>query len=338
MRSGKSPGLDGFPAEYYKTNIHVLAPILTKLYAEILEEGLLPPTFNDAVITVLLKKDKDPYEPSSYRPISLDVDCNILSKILAMRLENVLTTVINEDQVGFVKGRSSADNLRRLLHLMWISREESVPVAAFSLDAMKVFDRVEWGYLTYVLEDFGFGEGFIKWVRVLYSVPRAAVLTNGTFSIFFHLERGTRQGDPLSPVLFTLFLEPLAIAIRADSRIKGVMAGGQIHKMFLYADDILLTLSDPASSIPVIMDNENFSRVSGYKINWQKSEVMPVSSSCLDADIGAFPFTWIPSGMKYLGIRLTTDFQALVQINMIPVLQNIRTNFDKWKVINCEVK
>lgn len=213
----RSPGLDGCPAEYYKTNIHVLAPILTKLYAEILEEGLLPPTFNDAVITVLLKKVKDPYEPSSYRPISLEnVDCNILSKILAMRLEKVLTTVINEDQVGFVKGRSSADNRRRLLHLMWISREESVPVAAFSLAAMKVFDRVEWGYLTYALEAFGFGEGFIKWVRVLYSASRATVLTNGTMSPFFHLERGTRQGDPLSPLLFTLFLEPLAIAIRAD--------------------------------------------------------------------------------------------------------------------------
>lgn len=74
--------------------------------------------------------------------------------------------------------------------------------------------------------------------------------------------------------------------------------------MFLYADDILLMLSDPASSISVFMDIiENFSRLSGYKIYWQKSEVMPVSSSCSDADIGAFPFTWIPSGMKYLGIR-----------------------------------
>lgn len=86
-----------------------------------------------------------------------------------MRLEKVLPTVINEDRVGFVKGRSSADNLRNPLHLMWTSHEESVPVAAFSLDAIKA--------LTHTLEAFGFGEGFIKWVRVLYSAPRAAVLT-----------------------------------------------------------------------------------------------------------------------------------------------------------------
>ena len=336
MKSQRSPGLDGFCAEYYKVNIDLLAPILTKVYTEALEVGLLPPTFNDAVITILLKKEKDPYEPSSYRPISLEnVDCKILSKVLAMRLEKVLPKIINEDQVGFIKGRSSADNLRRLLHLMWINHKKEAPIAAFSLDAMKAFDRVEWGYLIYTLQAFGFGEGFIKWVKVLYSAPRAAVLTNGTMSPFFHLGRGTRQGDPLSPLLFTLFVEPLAVAIRDDLNIKGVMAGGQMHKMFLYADDILLILSDPASSIPGVMDIiENFSKMSGYKINWQKSEVMPVSVGCSIADIGAFPFTWIPSGMKYLGIRLTTDFQTLVQINMDPVLQNIKTNFAKWKMIN----
>lgn len=335
MKSGKSPGLDGFTAEYYKINIDVLAPILTMVFSEALEEGLLPPSFNDALITVLLKKDKDPYEPGSYRPISLEnVDCKILSKILATRLEKVLPTVINSDQVGFVKGRSSADNLRRLLHLIWINRDEHVPVGVFSLDSMKAFDRVEFGYLIHTLETFGFGEGFIKWVRVLYSAPRAAVLTNGIMSPFFQLGRGTRQGDPLSPLLFTLFVEPLAIAIRADPDVKGVLAGGQMHKMFLYADDILLLLSEPASSISRVMDIiENFSGISGYKINWQKSEVMPVSSSCSQADIGTFPFTWIQSGMKYLGIRLTTDFQTLVQINMNPVLQNIKTHFDKWKVI-----
>ncbi|XP_031418589.2 NACHT, LRR and PYD domains-containing protein 1 homolog [Clupea harengus] len=99
MKSGRSPGLDGFPAEYYKVTIDLLAPILTKVYTEALEVGLLPPTFNDAVITILLKKEKDPYEPSSYRPISLEnVDCKILSKVLAMRLEKVLPKVINEDQ------------------------------------------------------------------------------------------------------------------------------------------------------------------------------------------------------------------------------------------------
>ena len=151
---------------------------------------------------------------------------------------------------------------------MLINHKKEAPIAAFSLDAMKAFDEVEWGYLIYTLQAFGFGKGFIKWVKVLYSAPRAVVLTYGTMSPFFHLGRGTRQGEPLSPLLLTLFVEPLAVAIRDDFNIKGVMAGGQMHKMFLYADDILLILSDPASSIPGVMDIiENFSKMSGYKIN-----------------------------------------------------------------------
>lgn len=106
------------------------------------------------------------------------------SKVLAMRLEKVLPHIIHTDQVGFVKSRTSTDNLRRLLHLMWLSQKEDTQVAALSLDAEKAFDRVEWGFLTFTIEKFGFGPGFIKWVKVLYSNPRAAVLRNGMIFLF----------------------------------------------------------------------------------------------------------------------------------------------------------
>lgn len=143
MKAGKSPCQDGFPAEYY-LDIDIVAPILTEVYTEALAEEQLPPTFNEAVITVLLKKDKNPYGPSSFRPISLvNVDCKVMTKVLAMRLEKGLPQINNDDQVGFIKGRSSADNLRHLLHLMWFSSKEEVSLAAFSLHAMKAFDMVE---------------------------------------------------------------------------------------------------------------------------------------------------------------------------------------------------
>lgn len=172
----------------------------------------------------------------------------MLTKIRAMRLEYILPDIIHEDQVGFVKGRSSSDNLRRLLHLIWMSRQENTPVAAFSLYVEKAFDRVEWGFLIHVLEVFGFGSGFINWVKLIYTEPRASVLTNGQMSPFFQLSRGTKQGDPLLPLLFTLFLEPLEIAIRVE------------HKLFLYADDILWLSSDPTSSAPILLDTiEKFS-------------------------------------------------------------------------------
>lgn len=82
---------------------------------------------------------------------------------------------------------------------MWFNCKD-VPVAAFSRDAMKAFDKVEWGYLMYTLQAFGFGALFIKWVKVLYSAPKAVVLTNGIPFSFYNLGRETRQGDPLSSV------------------------------------------------------------------------------------------------------------------------------------------
>lgn len=101
MRAGKWPGLDGFPSEYYKKYIDKLAPILKTVFDESFLLGKLPGTFNEALISLIVKKDKDPTDPGSFRPISLiNVDCKILTKVLAMRLESVLPHLIHSDQVS----------------------------------------------------------------------------------------------------------------------------------------------------------------------------------------------------------------------------------------------
>ncbi len=261
LKVGKSPGLDGFPVEYYKRFIYTLAPILTNVYTEAFSSGKLPDTFSEALISLIIKKDKDPTDPGSFRPISLiNVDSKIITKIPATRLERVMAHLIHTGQVGFVRGRASSDNVRRLFHLFWSSCENDTPVAAFFLDTEKAFDRVEWGFQVHTLRRFGFGDGFIKWVRVIYSNPKACVLTNGLMSPFFNLTRSSKQGDPLSPLLFILFLEPLAAVLRAETCIKGLWGGGCENKLFMYADDILLLVSDPAKSIPLVLV-ENSSRI-----------------------------------------------------------------------------
>lgn len=332
MKSGKSPGLDGFPVEYYKKYIDILAPILHKVYMEAFERSSIPGTFNDALISLIPKKDRDTSDPSNFRPVSLlGVDCKILTKTLALRLEKILPSIIHGDQVGFIKKRSSVDNMRRLVHLMHMNCSNPIPVAAFSLDAEKAFDRVEWGFLMSTFSKFGLGPGFCTWVKILYSSPRAAVQTNGLISDFFCLSRGTRQGCALSPLLFTMVLEPLAVAIRADVRIKGVQAGGREHKLFMYADDILVVLKEPGDSLPVLLECiESYSRLSGYKINWCKSEFMPISPTCHSGVITSYGFKFRPSGMKYLGIQLNSNLEEIMMLNMEPLLQKIKINLDKW--------
>lgn len=156
--------------------------------------------------------------------------------------------------------------MRRLLHLTYMNQSNPVPIAAFSLDAEKAFDRVEWKFLMLALSKFGFGPHFCKWVKILYANPRAAVLTNEIISHFFCLSRGTRQGCALSPSLFTIALEPLAAAIRGEVTIKGLHAGGREHKLLMYADDILAVIKGPVSSLPVLLDCiDSHSKVLGFK-------------------------------------------------------------------------
>lgn len=92
--------------------------------------------------------------------------------------------------------------MRKLLHLMWLNRSNIVPTTAVSLDAEKVFDRLEWAFLFSLP---GFGPDFCKCIGVLYSNPKATVFTNGIMSPFFCLSRGTRQGCSLSPPVYHHF-------------------------------------------------------------------------------------------------------------------------------------
>ncbi|MGL4803710.1 MAG: reverse transcriptase domain-containing protein, partial [Cetobacterium sp.] len=104
-----------------------------------------------------------------------------------------------------------------------------------SLDAEKAFDRVEWPYLFSVLSKFSLGDVFIKWVRIFYSSPTARVFTNGLKSPKFTLARGTRQGCPMSPLLFALAIEPLAVVIRDDTSIEGLRLEKRTYKVSLHS-------------------------------------------------------------------------------------------------------
>lgn len=335
MKNRKAPGPDGYPIEFYKAFATKLTPLLCAVYTESLKQKKLPSSMTQAIISVLPKKDKDPTKCESYRPISLlTCDYKILTKILALRLESVVPTIVHPDQTGFIKGRQSYHNLRRLFNIIYSDHSTLLPEIAISLDAHKAFDRIEYKHLFKSLCKFGFGPTFISWIQTLYTLPQASVRTNNIHSDYFTLQRGTRQGCPLSPLLFDLAIEPLAVALRQDRDIEGINRGGQVHKVSLYADDLLLFLSDPAISIPKCLDIiSQFGAASGYKINLTKSVLFPINKKALTMSFNSCAFRVTNGPFTYLGVKVTRCFKELLKHNFRPIMDQTKKDLSRWSTL-----
>lgn len=190
-------------------------------------------------------------------------------------------------------------------------------------------------YLFYTLSKFGLGEISVSWVKLLYTGPLAAVITNGLHSSSFGVSRGTRQSSPLSPLLFALVIETSAEAIRSNLGIHALTIASKQHKINLYADEILIFLSKPEISITNLIDViKDFSVFSGYRINFRNSEAMPLSNlQAVPSHSLPFPFKWSPLGFVYLGIHITSKFDQTFKSNFSPIkldLQRCNTLPISW--------
>ena len=130
------------------------------------------------------------------------------------------------------------------------------------------------GFLIKCNEKLNFEPDFIRWVRAFYKDIKSCIINNSLTSNFFPLERGVRKGDPLSSYLFVIAVETLAIAIRQDPDIKGIVIGKEETKVLQYADDTTATLADVDSAKSLFKLMEIFQNISGLNINYSKMEGM----------------------------------------------------------------
>ncbi|KAM8971953.1 thioredoxin domain-containing protein 15 [Pelodytes ibericus] len=128
---------------------------------------------------------------------------------------------------------------------------------------------------------------------------------------WFQVGNGTRQGCPLAPMLYILTLEPLAAKVRQNRNIKGIRVNDQELKVCMYADDVVVTLTDPETSLVQFMKEvDQYSKLSNYKLNLSKSQALTINinEATKRRMANVFPFDWTNQGFTYLGIYLTPDY------------------------------
>ena len=225
------------------------------------------------------KPNKDKTLVSNYRPISLlNNYIKLYAKIIANRLLPLLPRIISLDQTGFTPGREAKDNTIKAIHVQhWLIKSKS-PGFFLSLDAEKAFDRIAWDYMLDVLKSLGIQDRMLGFINLLYSYPTARIKVNGVLSEAFSLSNGTRQGCPLSPIIFILILEPFLCRLRENVDISGVKIISTAYKLAAFADDILLFLTNPIITIPnLLKDFSMFRTISNFKINFSKSKALNIS-------------------------------------------------------------
>ena len=148
------------------------------------------------------------------------------------------------------------------------------------IDFGKAFDSVEWDFLFKCLEAFNFGSDFLHWITTFYKNVQSCIMNNGTASNYFPLERDVRQGDLLSPYLFIVVVETLAIAIRQNQEIRGISIENEDSKILQYVDDTTVVLLDISSAEQLLFELLNLLRTFHVlKLTAKKTEAMWIGST-----------------------------------------------------------
>ena len=328
-----SPGSDGLTYEFFKFFWKDVGEFLVRAVNSCFYKGELSDSLKRGIITCIPKGNKDKLLLKNWRPISLlNTSYKLASAAIAERLKLVLSSIINEDQTGFISERYIGENIRILYDVLQYTEEHNLPGMLLLIDFEKAFDSVSWDFLFKVLQFYNFGESFIKWVKLFYNKCQSCVIVNGHLSEWFYLQRGCRQGDPLSPYLFVICADILATLIRRHQGIKGITIGGIEFLVSQYADDTSLILDGSRESlVNCLQILKLYANASGLCVNIDKTKVVWIGNRkssnirfCEEFNLQR------ETEFNVLGVKFTNNLKEMVDLNYAEKLVEIKKLFLNW--------
>ena len=255
LKSNKAPGADGIPVEFWKFFWGKLKHFFLDLVQEVIEKGKLHLSARRGILSLIEKLGKDVLDLDCWRPISLLCsDYKIISKLIANRLQSVLPQIIHESQVGFMKGKNIGENTLKLTVLIEFCEYYEQSGIIISFDYRKAFDTLEWPAIFHTMKCFDFGNNFIDMVKILYNDIYGTVINNSFWGEWYKLSCSTRQGCPLSALIFNLVAEVIGTKICSSVKIKGLEMFDFEFKSEQYVDDIWVGLDPTEQNINKLLD------------------------------------------------------------------------------------
>ena len=328
QKLGKSPGIDGIPADFYKSFAELFAPDILDFFTDCIDKQHFPTTSRRAVIT-LLPKSGDLGLIRNWRPVSvLCTDFKIYTRLILNRLKPALHKLVHSDQTYAIKGRSIQHNLHLLRDIISYVNMNSLPLGIINLDQTKAFDRVSHQYLFRLLPCYGLDPFLINLVKIAYTDPEFTLKINNRLTPPSPFRRGLRQGCSLSVALYILALEPLLNKIRATNAIQGFDCMTKQIKLSAFADDVTIFLSSESSFQPLQEVIQVFEKATNALINYEKSSGL-WGGSWENRRDAPLQIKWTKKPVKMLGILLgNSDTSFLNYANM---QEKIKQTLARWK-------
>ena len=338
LADSKAPGPDGLNIKCIKFLWPFICSKVMSFIDHFYASSSIPSGINSSFIA-LIPKVVGPRLVKDFRPISLLNSCiKILLKVLATRLAGHMNSIISESQSGFIKGRQASESILIVKEVVHSIQRRKCKGLILKLDFEKAFDSVRWDFLLEVLETMNFGSKWCSWIKGVLTSTRISVLVNGSPTAEFSPERGLRQGDPISPLLYNIVAEVLSVMLTSASNkgiFKGIALGNSSNLIthLQYADDTIVFIEDSMESIQGVKRVlQSFQLLSGLKINFDKSTLYSSKSSeqllvegaeLLKCKKGSWP-------LKYLGINIGMSSKRICFWK--PLMDRFKQKLASWKL------
>ena len=278
FKNSHAVGPDNFSAAFYKKYAYELSFPLFRVLDSSFKLGKLPSCWKTACVIPVYKKG-NAANPENYRPISLTcVPCKILERIIRDKLVTYLSAsnLVDPNQFGFLRGRSSTLHLLRCLDDWTLSLDVGVPTDVIMIDYAKAFDSVSHDKLCYKLSRFGLGGNVLLWITDFLSNRLQCVRINCKNSEMRPVTSGVPQGSILGPVLFTIFISDLQV-------------DENLATMPKFADDVdlyrgICNADDQNKLVSALQGLENWSNDWQLPISTQKCSVFQIGTNDLSLD------------------------------------------------------